>query len=177
MLGQLVCIDRRYQRMNCFNIREVQSLLKRKFFVDMINTHEYKSLLNNSMISLKYKTNDLNFNNLNTQIFYNFGLEISPKNRKVSLYNNFDIINNTLKPLNNVLDSNSLLFNNIRFIGTLSAYTRIKKHGYMFVDSTANTINVCNQCIFETILTFFNIIIKLFALDSLAAISNIFSIN
>ena len=62
MLGQLVCIDRRYQRMNCFNIREVQSLLKRKFFVDMINTHEYKSLLNNSMISLKYKTNDLNFN-------------------------------------------------------------------------------------------------------------------
>ena len=31
MLCQLVCVDRRYQRMNCFNIREVESLLKRKF--------------------------------------------------------------------------------------------------------------------------------------------------
>ena len=28
MLGQLVCLDRRFQRMNCFNIREVESLLK-----------------------------------------------------------------------------------------------------------------------------------------------------
>ena len=33
MLCQLVCLDRRYQRMNCFNIREVQALLKGRFFV------------------------------------------------------------------------------------------------------------------------------------------------
>ena len=32
-LCQLVCIDRRYQRMNCFNIKELQSLLRNKFFV------------------------------------------------------------------------------------------------------------------------------------------------
>jgi len=32
MLCQLVCVDRRYQRMNCFNIRELQGNLKRKFF-------------------------------------------------------------------------------------------------------------------------------------------------
>ena len=31
-LCQLVCIDRRYQRMNCFNIRELQSLLRNRFF-------------------------------------------------------------------------------------------------------------------------------------------------
>ena len=28
MLCQIACIDRRYQRMNCFNIREVQTLLR-----------------------------------------------------------------------------------------------------------------------------------------------------
>ena len=31
MLMQLVCVDRRYQRMNCFNVRELQGNLKRKF--------------------------------------------------------------------------------------------------------------------------------------------------
>lgn len=177
MLGQLVCIDRRYQRMNCFNIREVQSLLKRKFFVDMINTHEYKSLLSNSMISLKYKTNDLNFNNLNTQIFYNFGLEISPKNRKVLLYNNLGIVNHSLKSLNNVLDTNTLLFSNIHFINRLPMFTRIKKHGYMFVDSTDNTLKTTDKCFSWIIFNFFNVIVKLFALDNLIIISDIFSIN
>ena len=32
MLCQLICADRRYQRMNCFNIRELQGILKRRFF-------------------------------------------------------------------------------------------------------------------------------------------------
>jgi len=83
MLAQLVCIDRRYQRMNCFNIREVQSLLKRKFFNDLINTHDYKNLLNKSMIGLKYKTNDLNFVDFNTKLFYNFGIDFSNKNKNI----------------------------------------------------------------------------------------------
>lgn len=34
-LCQLVCIDRRYQRMNCFNIRELQSLLRNRFFEEL----------------------------------------------------------------------------------------------------------------------------------------------
>lgn len=81
MLGQLVCVDRRYQRMNCFNIREVQSLLKRKFFVDLVNTHDYKNLINKSMIGLKYKTNSDSFISSNTNLFFNFGLELHNKNR------------------------------------------------------------------------------------------------
>ena len=59
MLGQLVCIDRRYQRMNCFNVREVQSLLKRKFFHDLVISTDYHTLLNNTIINLRYKTNNL----------------------------------------------------------------------------------------------------------------------
>jgi hypothetical protein len=43
MLCQLVCVDRRYQRMNCFNIREIQSILKRRFYTDLINTQDRKA--------------------------------------------------------------------------------------------------------------------------------------
>jgi heme/copper-type cytochrome/quinol oxidase subunit 1 len=34
MLAQMVCIDRRYQRMNCFNIREIQTLLRSRYHPD-----------------------------------------------------------------------------------------------------------------------------------------------
>ena len=44
MLCQLVCLDRRYQRMNCFNIREVQALLKSRFYSDLINSHDHQPL-------------------------------------------------------------------------------------------------------------------------------------
>jgi hypothetical protein len=100
MLGQLVCIDRRYQRMNCFNIREVQSLLKRKFFVDLINNYDHRNLLNNSMIGLKYKTNDLNFINPNTSLFYNYGLVLNDKNNNNSYFFNKNNLFNTNKYLN-----------------------------------------------------------------------------
>jgi hypothetical protein len=59
--------------MNCFNIRELQSVLKRKFFVDLVNTHDHRNLLESSMIGLRYKTNaslNLDFDVLN---FYNLG--------------------------------------------------------------------------------------------------------
>ena len=35
-LCQLVCVDRRYQRMNCFNIRELQGLLRNRFFDEVM---------------------------------------------------------------------------------------------------------------------------------------------
>ena len=59
MLGQLVCLDRRYQRMNCFNIREVEALLKGKFFPDLVNSQDHRTLLNDSMVGLRFKTNNL----------------------------------------------------------------------------------------------------------------------
>lgn len=74
MLFQLVCTDRRYARMNCFNIRELQGILKRRFFTDLVNSHEHKDLLEKSMIGLRYKTNS----NVNLDpdmlSFYNFGI-------------------------------------------------------------------------------------------------------
>jgi heme/copper-type cytochrome/quinol oxidase subunit 1 len=81
MLCQLVCVDRRYQRMNCFNIREIQSILKRKFFDDLVNTHDHHTLLDKTVIGLRYKTNDINPVNSNIFVFYNYGIEFSSKIR------------------------------------------------------------------------------------------------
>nr|APW82411.1 cox1 [Laurentiella strenua] len=81
MLCQLVCVDRRYQRMNCFNIREVQSLLKRKFFVDLINSKDYHTLLDQTMVGLRFKTNSEQALNTGVLSFYNFGLDLTPKSR------------------------------------------------------------------------------------------------
>jgi hypothetical protein len=87
MLCHLVCTDRRYARMNCFNIRELQSILKRKFFTDLVNTHDHRDLLEQSMIGLRYKTN--NSLNLNSDVlsFYNFGISTNNLN-KILLFTN-----------------------------------------------------------------------------------------
>jgi len=81
MLCQLVCLDRRYQRMNCFNIREVEALLKTRFFPDLVNSQDYRILLNNSMIGLRFKTNDLNSINPNMLLFHQYGLTKTSSNR------------------------------------------------------------------------------------------------
>lgn len=88
MLCQLVCVDRRYQRMNCFNIREIQSILKRKFFTDLINTHEHHTFLNKTAMGLRFKTNNINSINSNIFIFYNYGIEFAPKIRSNYFFSN-----------------------------------------------------------------------------------------
>jgi len=88
MLCQLVCVDRRYQRMNCFNIREIQSILKRKFFTDLINNHDHRTLLNKTVMGLRFKTNGINSMNSNMFVFYNYGIEFSSKIRSTSYFFN-----------------------------------------------------------------------------------------
>jgi hypothetical protein len=79
--------------MNCFNIRELQGILKRKFFTDLVNSHDHRLLLDNSMLGLRYKTN-MNFN-LNGDVlnFYNFGTSNNNLNKNQLFYN--DISNAT----------------------------------------------------------------------------------
>jgi hypothetical protein len=93
---QLVCVDRRYQRMNCFNIRELQGVLKRKFFTDLINTNDHRDFLDQSIIGLRFKSN----NNLATtpdmESFFNLGTTSSSKTKTLSfdtIYSNINISN------------------------------------------------------------------------------------
>lgn len=81
MLAQLICVDRRYQRMNCFNIREVQALLKKKFFADLVNSNDYRDFLNNTMLGVRYRVQDTSPINPNFLLFYNYGTNLNPKSR------------------------------------------------------------------------------------------------
>jgi heme/copper-type cytochrome/quinol oxidase subunit 1 len=109
MLGQLICLDRRYQRMNCFNIREVQSLLKRRFFTDLINSNDHHELLDQTMLGLRFKTNNLNSLNSHVILHNNFGLTSTGKtrftiNQEANIFDTFTF-----------LKSDSFFFNTINF--------------------------------------------------------------
>lgn len=89
MLCQLVCLDRRYQRMNCFNIREVEALLKGRFFPDLVNTHDHRFLVVTSTLGLRFKTNNLDTLNHATLLFHQYGLQNTTQNRYSYFSNSF----------------------------------------------------------------------------------------
>jgi hypothetical protein len=96
MLMQLVCVDRRYQRMNCFNIRELQGVLKRKFFTDLVNTNDHRDFLNQSVIGLRFKLNDELAITPDLESFFNLGTTLNTKSKVLHLENNY-LGSNTLR--------------------------------------------------------------------------------
>lgn len=91
MLAQLVCLDRRYQRMNCFNMRELQALLKEKYYPDLITSFDYRSSTITN-INLRHKTNDINLINPKSLLFLNYNLTTSTF-LKVQTFNTGGTIN------------------------------------------------------------------------------------
>jgi heme/copper-type cytochrome/quinol oxidase subunit 1 len=138
MLAQLVCVDRRYQRMNCFNIREIESILKKRFFVDLINTHDHKKLLHKTIVDLKFKLND-NFLSPNLFIFYNYGLDFTSKRRFGSLINvnekGVKLLNENsffYKTLKNYTHSFIYLSINQFFLNHICTLTAVTSFGFLF---------------------------------------------
>ena len=168
MLCQLVCIDRRYQRMNCFNIREIQSLLKRKFFTDLINSHDHRTLLDKTAMGLRFKTNNVNLINNNMFIFYNYGIEFTSKIRT----NNFTFNNENLSNTNTI-NSNSINYLIIKLLSQTHILSLINN---LYLSLINNLYFISNFNIFFK--NFFNLIIILNSniYESLNAIS-IFFLN
>jgi hypothetical protein len=81
MLCQLVCVDRKYQRMNCFNIRELQGILKRKFFTDLVNTSDSHKAMESTLINMRHKNNMSNILMYDQSLFYNFDLTNTSKSK------------------------------------------------------------------------------------------------
>lgn len=81
MLCQLVCLDRRYQRMNCFNIREIQAILKGRFFNDLVNSEDHHDFLDKTSIGLRFKTNNLDSINPNMLLFFRHGVNSNAQSR------------------------------------------------------------------------------------------------
>jgi hypothetical protein len=111
MLCQLVCVDRRYQRMNCFNIRELQGILKRKFFTDLVNTSDSHKAIENTLVNMRHKNNTSNILLYDQSLFYNFDLTKTSKSKDYNflpgnIYT-YSSTGMTLKPYKTVLKNDN----------------------------------------------------------------------
>jgi hypothetical protein len=148
MLMQLVCVDRRYQRMNCFNVRELQGNLKRKFFTDLVNSNDHRDFLNQSILGMRFKTNNNLAITSDMEAFYNFGTTTTSKSKSFEFVNNYTEFNNFL----------SQTITNIMNISVLSNF---------------NTLNIFNNLI-SYIKSVFDVIISI-NLYSIVTTTNVFS--
>jgi len=143
MLMQLVCTDRKYQRMNCFNIRELQGILKRRFFSDLVNSADHRDVLSTSMIGLRFKNNNtLNLDH-DTLAFFKLGTNNTSKSR-TSTYQNYylDFLSNNTSAINTHVPAFSLSSVN-------SCFT------YLVLNSS---ITITNIFYFAPITSFFSLI-------------------
>jgi hypothetical protein len=85
--------------MNCFNIREVESLLRNKFFFELSNSKLFNQRIDKTSVTLKYKLNNLLNIDTNYNLFYTYAL---------NLKNNFNYFN--FKIFQN------LYYNNLSFL-------------------------------------------------------------
>jgi hypothetical protein len=77
--------------MNAFNIRELQGILKRKFFNDLVNLTDHREFLQQTLIGLRFKNN----NNLavasDMSLIYNFGTTVNAKAQNTTFENLYSL--------------------------------------------------------------------------------------
>lgn len=83
MLVQLVCLDRRYQRMNCYNIREIQSLLKSKYSPNAEDNADVRFTLDETVLGLRYNLGGLDFLDSSVLTFYKNAVINHPRYRAI----------------------------------------------------------------------------------------------
>jgi hypothetical protein len=83
MLVQLVCLDRRYQRMNCYNIREIQTILKSKYSPNVSSDSNVRFNLNDTAVGLRYSLVGSNFLDPAMFTFYRNAITKTPRYRAV----------------------------------------------------------------------------------------------
>lgn len=120
MLCQLVCLDRRYQRMNCYNIREIQSILRNRHFVDLVNTVDHRDFLNTVMVALRFKTNAEDITKPDMLLFFQLGtLNVNVNGRQQSwLYTTENDVGSY-----SFFSYEALLYKSISFMDNLISYT------------------------------------------------------
>jgi hypothetical protein len=124
--------------MNCFNIREVESLLKRRFFVDLINSKDQHLLLNKTAIGLRYKINNDSFLSNNLNMVYNYGLEMDPQFRNVTFKKQTSLFNN-INNFDNVstFGSNSRNFALISYFSTNNIFFFFNNFFFLFLEKSS----------------------------------------
>jgi len=114
MLSQIVCLDRKFNRMNCFNIRDLEALLKGRFFADLVTSQDYRTLMDQTMLSTRFKTNDIDASNPNIFLAARYGLTNEPTKR----FFTYTGINDNSFFGSSTFDPNSLFYSLIKTIKT-----------------------------------------------------------
>jgi hypothetical protein len=83
MLVQLVCLDRRYQRMNCYNIREIQTILKSKYAPSSSDSFDMHFALNDTAVGLRYQVGGLDFIDPAMFTYYKHALLTHPRYKAI----------------------------------------------------------------------------------------------
>lgn len=159
VLAQLVCVDRRYQRMNCFNIRELQSLVRRRFFFELLDNNVFNKNLNHTIISERFKNNN-EFINKNNNMIYNFYNLYLDSIKTVNLSRIDLILLKSKYNFNFYISNFNLFFNNItKFITSI----------YYFI---GNMVNINIYSVLFLFINIFKDINSIFSIFLLKFINN-----
>lgn len=114
MLVQLVCLDRRYQRMNCYNIREIQTILKSKYTPSTVDPLDVHFSLNDTTIGLRYQLGGLDFINNSFLTFYQNSLFENTPYTSIHTFLNKPLME--FETVNLFLTQVSFLYNSVTFV-------------------------------------------------------------
>jgi len=111
MLVQLVCLDRRYQRMNCYNIREIQTILKSKYSPNTAESSDVRFGLEETIIGLRFQLNGIEFIDPSFTLFYKNALLNNVKLTSLHTFLNKPIL--TVNGTHNFMNKTSLTFQHV----------------------------------------------------------------
>jgi len=161
--------------MNCFNIRELQGMLKKKYFTDLINSNDHRDLLNDTMIGLRFKNNMNNAVEPNMISFYNYGTTFLNKTKSTSIESIYNT--NSIQPMSNGSVLYTYLYSLILVVYQIFDNLFIE----IFRSNEGKVANSFNTHYYNTLLSseevlfsFFNIL-RSFSIVSLSSIFNIVS--
>lgn len=118
MLCQLVCLDRRYQRINCFNVSEVQTLLRQRYFTNLINVFDHHEFFNRTVLGVRFKGAGFDSITPNNTLNFQYGFLNILQNRQQAHSDFIDSVtlsldgmshNNVIRELNYVYGGETLL--------------------------------------------------------------------
>jgi hypothetical protein len=67
--------------MNCFNVRELQALLKNRFFNELVSSKDHHEFLDQTAIGLRFKLNSIDTIQSNIVLLYRYGITSEPQVR------------------------------------------------------------------------------------------------
>jgi hypothetical protein len=86
MLSQMVCIDRRYQRMNCFNVREIQTLVRARYHPSKVESKVTNEFVAELLLLLRHRFGDIDCLETTKALYSQFGMFDGKLNSEALFY-------------------------------------------------------------------------------------------